>query len=147
MDISSHPRRWRNPSREPSQGGDTASNPVGTTSEKRQVRALVLNRSARCTATETPNIPQISRTGSSVASARKGARLEGGCTIDGSQHGVSVACGGGSLSGATLVSANDSWCQNLAHAERNDVRPVMPEHSLGRDRIGLPLQPVPKIVE
>jgi hypothetical protein len=30
-----------------SHGGDTGSNPVGTTSGKRQVRALVLNRSAR----------------------------------------------------------------------------------------------------
>jgi hypothetical protein len=49
--------------------------------------------------------------------------------------------------GATLASANDSWCQNLAHAERNGVRPVMQEHSLGCDRIGLPLQPAPKVIE
>src|SRR5512132_2261616 len=41
MNISWHRRRWWNPPREPFQGGDTGSNPVGTTNRGHQVNGHV----------------------------------------------------------------------------------------------------------
>src|SRR5207244_2429012 len=46
-----------------------------------------------------------------------------------------------------LISTNDAWRQHLADVQRCSVRPVVPQHGLGRQRISLALQPASELVK